>query len=227
METTSRILIVEDEPNIRLIFRAALEAGHYQLATAEDGQAALESLKRSPVDLVLLDLQMPRVGGMEVLRLLRDAGNDVPVVIITAHGSVPDAVAAMKLGAVDFLGKPVTPEALRNVVADVLRRHATPRPERVDAKPARAAAVDPAADLLSKAKRSLNHREFNEADTALHKALEMNARSAEAHYLSGVLHELREERDAAYRSYQAALRADPHYEPAKMHLMKYFREKIM
>ena len=54
---------------------------------------------------------MPGIGGMETLRRLRDAGNDVPVVIVTAHGSIPDAVQAMKLGAIDFLSKPLTPEA--------------------------------------------------------------------------------------------------------------------
>ncbi len=66
---------------------------------------------------------MPRIGGMEVLARLRDAGIDVPVIIVTAHGSIPDAVAAMKLGAIDFLSKPLTPDALRRAVAEVLDRH--------------------------------------------------------------------------------------------------------
>ena len=61
---------------------------------------------------------------MELLSRLRDAGNIVPVVILTAHGSIPEAVTAMKLGAIDFLTKPITPEALRRVVAEVIERHA-------------------------------------------------------------------------------------------------------
>ena len=72
---------------------------------------------------MLLDLKMPEMDGMETLRRLRDAGNNTAVVIVTAHGSIPDAVAAMKLGAVDFLSKPVTPDALRRVVADIVARH--------------------------------------------------------------------------------------------------------
>ena len=121
---SKHILIVDDEPNVRLVFRTALESVGYTVAEAEDGASALEWLARSPTDLVLLDLQMPGVGGMEVLRRLRDAGNDVPVVIVTAHGSIPDAVQAMKLGAIDFLTKPLNPEPLRHVVASVIRRHA-------------------------------------------------------------------------------------------------------
>ena len=120
------ILIVDDEPNVRLVFRTALESTGYSVSEVEDGASALDRLEESPADLVLLDLKMPGIGGMETLRRLRDAGNDVPVVIVTAHGSIPDAVQAMKYGAIDFLSKPLRPEALRKVVGEVFRRHAHP-----------------------------------------------------------------------------------------------------
>ena len=110
MTGAARILIVDDEPNVRLVFRTALEAVGYAVDEVADGGAALDRLRESPADLVLLDLQMPRLDGMATLARLREAGDDVPVVIITAHGSVPDAVAAMKLGAIDFLAKPLTPD---------------------------------------------------------------------------------------------------------------------
>lgn len=230
MSHASRILIVEDEPNVRLVFRTALESNDYTLSTAQDGETALRWLKQTPVDLVLLDLQMPVMGGMEFLRKLRGEGNGVPVVIITAHGSVPDAVNAMKLGAVDFLSKPLTPEALRKVVADVLARHAaqandsTPaaRPKTTAPKP-----IEPADEALDAAKRELNNREFDQADNLLAKALSLRPHFAEAHYLKGVLHELRDERHAAYGAYRQALQDDPNFEPAKMHLMKYFDDKLM
>ena len=112
MTAARHILIVEDEPNVRLVFRSALESKEYTLATAEDGEAALRWLKQTPYDLVLLDLRMPGIDGMEVLRRLRAEGHGVPVVIITAHGSIPDAVQAMKYGAVDFLTKPFRARAL-------------------------------------------------------------------------------------------------------------------
>ena len=144
------------------------------------------------------------------------------MVIITAYGSLPDAVLAMKLGAVDFLAKPITPEALRMTVADVLARH-TPTKKISQDK----AVVDPAADNLREAKRELNLREFDKADQLLTKALTVNPMSAEAHYLRGVLCELRDEKHAAYGAYRAALQADPNFEPARLHLMKYFNDRLM
>ena len=139
MTRSHRVMIVEDEPNIRLVFRAALLSNDYVLTTAEDGEIALRHLEQEPIDLVLLDLRMPRLDGMGLLRRLRAEGNGVPVVIITAHGTVADAVAAMKLGAVDFLPKPVTPVALRKVVAEAVARHAPPEAD---------GAPEPAAEML-------------------------------------------------------------------------------
>jgi len=118
MSTSKHILIVDDEPNVRLVFRTALESASYTLSTADNGESAVAWLEQMKFDLVLLDLQMPGTSGMEVLRKLRQVGNEVPVVFITAHGSVPDAVEAMKLGAIDFLSKPISPDQLRQVVRD-------------------------------------------------------------------------------------------------------------
>jgi DNA-binding NtrC family response regulator len=123
MEHDRHILIIDDEPNLRLVFRTSLESDGYRVAEAGDGEEALKRLQRFPADVVLLDLLMPGLGGIEILRRIRAAGNSVRVVIITAHGGVPDAVSAMKLGVIDFLSKPITPEALRGVVGKVLRRH--------------------------------------------------------------------------------------------------------
>src|SRR5271157_6214399 len=91
MDAPKRILIVDDEPNVRLVFRTALEATGYLVTEAADGDAALAQLRKLPTDLILLDLKMPVVDGMETLRLLRDAGDETPVVVVTANGSVPDA----------------------------------------------------------------------------------------------------------------------------------------
>lgn len=128
MTASRRILIVEDEPNVRLVFRTALLSNDYVLATAEDGESALRWLLDESADLVLLDLQMPGLGGMEVLRRLREAGIDVPVVIVSAHDEAPNVVQAMRFGATDFLSKPTTPSALRQCVAEVLSRRSAPVP---------------------------------------------------------------------------------------------------
>jgi DNA-binding response OmpR family regulator len=215
-----RILIVDDEPNVRLVFRTALESTGAELAAAEDGEAALAWLKANSVDLVLLDLQMPVVGGMGVLERLRAAGNDVPVIIVTAHGSIPDAVAAMKLGAIDFLAKPLTPDTLRRAVAEVLGREAPRASARPPGEPE--PIVSPFAGHLRDAKHAITRRHFADAESHLRQAIGLNPKSAEAHNLMGVLHESRGEHDASYRSYKAALKADRDHEPARHNMQRYY-----
>src|SRR3954454_9748403 len=169
MTRAKHILIVDDEPNVRLVFRTALESPGYRISTAEDGEKALLWLENAPIDLVLLDLQMPGMSGMDVLEAIRAAGNDAPVVIVTSHGSIPDAVRAMKLGAIDFLSKPLSPDALRSVVAEVRERHAVARAEAAPrhAAPEPVTAVSQFIANLTNAKRALNHRWFDEAEVYL------------------------------------------------------------
>ena len=123
MNANSKILIVDDEPNVRLVFRTTLKAEGYETASADCGSSALDILRADTFDLILLDLQMPGEGGNTILQRLREAGNDTPVVIITAYATVPDAVQAMKLGAIDFIAKPLSPTILRQVVAEVIHRN--------------------------------------------------------------------------------------------------------
>ena len=131
MDPKKRILIVDDEPNVRLVLATALESVGYQVDRGRgrgEGARATDCRCTRASTWSLLDLQMPRMDGMELLARLRDSGSIVPVVILTAHGSIPEAVAAMKLGAIDFLTKPITPEALRRVVAEVIARTCTDLP---------------------------------------------------------------------------------------------------
>jgi DNA-binding response OmpR family regulator len=214
----STILIVDDEPNVRLVFRTALDLPGNNLIELKDGQDALDWLAGSHADLVLLDLQMPGIPGMEVLRRLRAVGKDVPVVVITAHGGVPSAVEAMKLGAIDFLSKPLTPEALRRVVTEVLERH-----DRRDAPPPDLSASQPPPprDLLTSAKRAINHRLFARAEVLLRREIADRPESAEPWYLLGVLREVQQRPRAAQEAYRKALEIVPGYEPARFHLMKF------
>lgn len=136
MKNAASVLIVDDEPSIRMLFRTALESAGYEVVEAGDGVQALGQVHDAAPDVVLLDLKMPGMNGMETLRRLRDQGADTPVVIVTAHGSIADAVAAMKLGAVDFLTKPVLPKDLRRTVSEVILRHNRPAPPRGHGPPA-------------------------------------------------------------------------------------------
>jgi DNA-binding response OmpR family regulator len=199
MSRARRVMIVDDEPNVRLVFRAALEADGYEVAEAGDGEEAVDRLRGAPVDLILLDLRMPRLDGMETLRHLRAVGDDTPVVVVTAHGGVPDAVAAMKLGANDFLEKPMTPEALRGVVSEVLGRHAASPPGPAATPPEPAPAAARFAEKLARARRALDRREFDEAEFFLGQALGLDPRSAEAAHLRDALHERRRAHEGPYR----------------------------
>src|SRR5688500_15269709 len=97
-----RILIVDDEANYRKVLAMMLADFDVELAEAEDGVAALARLEKEPgVDLVLTDMNMPNMGGMELLAKLREQTSPPPVVVITAHSSVDSAVAAMQAGAID------------------------------------------------------------------------------------------------------------------------------
>ncbi|ABQ24227.1 response regulator [Geotalea uraniireducens] len=105
-----KILIVDDEPDIALILKLQLEDAGYKTATARDGVEALAAIAREKFALVLLDIKMPRMDGMQVLERVQSHYSDVAVVMMTAHGSEDIAVEAMKNGAFDYIAKPFSSE---------------------------------------------------------------------------------------------------------------------
>jgi nitrogen regulation protein NR(I) len=119
----AHVLIVDDEMNIRRVLAAMLKRDGYEVTTAADGEQALAVLQRTPVHVVVTDLVMPKVGGMELLRRVGADYPDVPVILITAHGSVDSAVAALKAGAFDYVTKPFEQDELRKVIAKAARAH--------------------------------------------------------------------------------------------------------
>ena len=100
------ILVVDDEENMRWVLKRALEKSGYEVITSSRGDHALKFLASRPVDLVLLDLKMPGMDGISVLRELRQRNVLVPILLLTAYATVPTAVEATKLGATDYLRKP-------------------------------------------------------------------------------------------------------------------------
>jgi DNA-binding NtrC family response regulator len=119
---TKRILIADDEINIRRVLEAILRRDGYDVVTAANGEEALAGMSRG-VHTVITDLKMPGLDGMGLLRRLSVDFPDVPVVMITAHGSVENAVEAVKLGAFDYVEKPFDQEQIRQIVAKALRTH--------------------------------------------------------------------------------------------------------
>jgi signal transduction histidine kinase len=117
-----RILVAEDDPDVSLALCDRLKAKGFEVVTASDGQAALDALTRSVPDLVFVDIQMPKLGGLEVLTRIRARWPDLPVIIMTAHGTIGLAVEAMKVGAADFLTKPFDHDQLETVIAKAIDR---------------------------------------------------------------------------------------------------------
>jgi DNA-binding NtrC family response regulator len=115
-----RILIVEDRDSLRRMLEAALGQEGYEVATAADGQAGIRMLSERPFDFVLTDLKLPDVSGLRVLEASRAAQPRVPVVVLTGYGTVGTAVEAMKLGAYDFLEKPLELDDLSRLIEQAL-----------------------------------------------------------------------------------------------------------
>ncbi len=128
MQTSgTRVLIVDDDPASRRLLEVRLRPLECDVATAGNGEQALSAIHKDVPDLVLLDLQMPKMGGIEVLRALRKQGIDVPTIVITAHGSIETAVEAMREGAHDFITKPLDASHFDIVVRKALEREGLKR----------------------------------------------------------------------------------------------------
>ncbi len=115
-----RILVVDDDESLRRVTEVQLQEEGYDVATAASGEEALQLLEGGPYDLVISDLKMPGMSGVDLLREVRQRHPEVVVILLTAFGTVETAVEAMKLGAYDYVTKPVNPDALRLIVGRAL-----------------------------------------------------------------------------------------------------------
>jgi len=120
--TKSRILIVDDNEKIVDVVRAYLEKDGYRVLAAYDGLQALEMARRRQPDLIILDLLLPGMDGLDVCRVLRGEGNEVPIIMLTAKTTESDKLIGLELGADDYVTKPFSPRELVARVRAVLRR---------------------------------------------------------------------------------------------------------
>ncbi len=130
--SAGRILVIDDEPQIRRVMRATLTGHEYEVDDARTGDEALEKLRHARYDLILLDMNMPGIGGLETCRLIRSA-SEIPIIVLTVRNSEQDKVAALDAGADDFVSKPFSmPELLARIRAALRRAPLSP-----DSGPAR------------------------------------------------------------------------------------------
>jgi DNA-binding response OmpR family regulator len=119
--TGSKVLVVDDEPTVREVVASYLRRDGHDVAEAGDGHTALELLESDPPDLLVLDMMLPGVNGLDILRRVRAAGS-IPVIMLTARAEESDRVAGLELGADDYVVKPFSPRELAARVNGVLRR---------------------------------------------------------------------------------------------------------
>ncbi len=125
-----RMLVVDDEPAIRRFLRTSLAAQGHQVIEVEDGEPALEAMRRSPADVVILDLGLPGLDGFEVIRRLREKGSTVPIIVLSSRTDERGKVEALDLGADDYLTKPFGVDELHARVRAALRHRLQQQGER-------------------------------------------------------------------------------------------------
>lgn len=202
-----RVLVVDDEKNIRLTLSHTLEMAGYQVQTAVNGEDALQRLEGDSFDLILLDLKMPGMDGEAVLARINERHPQVKVIMVTAHGTVDNAVDAMKHGAVDFIQKPFAPQEIRELVANVLNRAQQEATHAADYQM-----------YLDLARRSIAENRLAAALEQVKRAVAEDSTRPEAFNLMGVIHELKKDRSTAMKNYRIALDLDPTYEPARANM---------
>jgi len=201
------ILVVDDEKNIRLTLSQSLEPLGLPVQTAVNGEEALRKLGEGQFALVFLDLKLPGIDGMDVLRRIMDDWPTVRVIIITAHGTIESAVEAMKLGAVDFVQKPFSPGEIRDLATLVLEREALDEDTAVDYRA-----------WIELSKRHITDRNFAAARESVRKAIAADPGQPEAYNLLGALLEIKGDWVGAQKFYRAALEIDPTFKPASANL---------
>jgi DNA-binding response OmpR family regulator len=206
------ILVVDDERNIRNNLRMILEADGYKVDIASDGDEGLSRVKEGLYDIAFVDIQMPKMDGLELLRLLRGLRPKLPVVMLTAYGTVSRAVEAMKLGAVDFLEKPFDPKAIQLLCHEIIEREKIGTSGTVD-------------DLLHLAELARNRKSLTEARIYLKTSVIRDPSRPEPCYELGKLCEAEGRMSHAVQYYYMALEAQSTFEPARAALTRLGRLK--
>lgn len=201
------ILVVDDEKNIRMTMLQSLEPLGIPVRTAVNGEEALQRLREGLFGLVFLELKMPGMDGMHVLRRIRHDWPKTRVVIVTAYGTIESAVEAMKLGAVDFIQKPFSPAEIRKLATLVLEREAADEASPVDYRA-----------LIELTGRHIGHGSFAAGRETVREAIAADPARPEAYNLFGALLEIKGDRFGAQKFYRAALAIDPAFKPARSNL---------
>lgn len=205
-----RILVVDDEKNVRFSVSQALRSDGHTVDEAGNGADGLARTESTRYDLILVDMRMPGMTGIDFLRELRRREPEMPAVVITAYGAPQQLVEAAELGAIDCIRKPFSIQTIRGVVRDVLDRNGANAPTTSD-------------DYVRRAKFALMHHELDVARSDLEQAMALSPDDGEAFLLDGIVSLLRQENDRARTRFNEALQIDPSNKNASDYLAYFGR----
>lgn len=197
-----KILIADDEKNIRIALEKALSNKEYDLDFAIDGEEVLEKVKSGRYELILMDVQMPKKTGVDVLNEIRDLGIFTKVIMMTAYGTIDIAVNSMKLGAVDFISKPFTLKNIKSTIEEAMNTEINVE------------------HYLIKVREFILNNELDKAKLLLKESLRADNSNAAIQNLFGIIEEKCNNKALAQKYYRAALALDATYKPADNNLKR-------
>lgn len=203
-----RILVVDDEKNIRLTVQHSLIAADYEVDTAANGADGLDRFHDGHYDLILMDLRMPQMNGIEMLREIREHDKHIAAIVITAYLTIDTLLEAFSLGVSDYIRKPFSPNDVREMVRRVLAR------ESLDIH-GTAAETAPTLEL---ARKALAKQNLPRALVLAKQAVARDANNSDGHAFLGILEHLNGDAPAAEQSFHEALLLDPQHQLSRDYL---------
>jgi DNA-binding NtrC family response regulator len=193
-----RVIVVDDERNMRNNLGMVLETEGYKVDTVSNGDDAVLRVKEGRYDIAFVDIQMPKMDGLQLLRYLRGLRPGMPVVMSTAYGTVSRAIEAMKLGAVEFVEKPFDPKSIRLLCQEILERQ-------------KIGASVSTENLLYLAELARERKAYVEARVYLKTAMMRDVMRPQPYYQLGQISELEGDKRKAMQYYSLALDASADY----------------
>jgi len=202
-----RILVVDDEKNIRLTVQHSLIAADYEVETAANGLEGLQKFRSGHFDLILMDLRMPQINGIEMLREIRETDKHAAAIVITAYLTIETLLEAFSLGVSDYIRKPFSPNDVRETVKRVIAREELADQGSTDSN-----------SYLELGRRSLSERKIDEAITHAREAIAANSHNPDAHAFLGILLHLNGDPATAEQEFREALLLDPQHQLSRDYL---------
>lgn len=202
-----KLLIIDNERSIKKIIRKSLDLDYFDIKQVLSGEDGIKKIKSFNYDLIILNLNLTDIKGVQLLKQIRDEDSFIPILITNNFMSVDDAVKVVRLGAIDYIKKPFNLEEIKRQIKKILDR------EEIDSDD-----TNDIEAILIKAKSAIEERELSYAESILRNANIVDNNRPETLNLLGIIAEFRGDSKQAMKMYRAALDIDPTYKPAQENL---------